>query len=431
MSASAARDLVVEADSSLPLVHFSVSLRTGAALDPLGADGSSRLLTRLMRRTAGGRSAEQNDILVDGLGAACSADVGSSSLGFSGMVITRSLPKMLELLAEILSKPELPEAELQLLKRETLAELEQLKESDKVLARRWFARRFFAGHSYGRPSAGTPTTLASIDRAALRQGYQRSFTADNLVCCFAGDLDNSTAEAARKTLKSALPPGGVPVDTTGDPQGVNGRRLVIVDKPERTQTQIVIGCLGTHTSDADHVALHVANTVLGGTFTARLMQEIRVKRGWSYGANSSLAHERRRHAMTMSAFPKAEDCAPCIALQLQLLEAWHDTGITQAELDSVKSYLTRSHAFNIDTCSKRASLSLDEILYDLPAGYYKDYLARINAVTVEQANAAIQKRIHPENLLIVVVGTESVIGGPVREAIPNLADSEIIPYDTD
>lgn len=428
---TAKRDWVVESDTSLPLVHFSVSLRTGAALDPPQADGSSRLLTRLMRRTAGGRSAEENDILVDGLGAACSADVGNSSLGFSGTVITRSLPQVLGMLAEVLSEPGLPEAELSLLKRETLAELEQLKENDKALVRRWFNRKFFAGHTYGRPNAGTPTSLANIDRAQLQQSYHRSFTADSLVCCFAGDVDTKTVEAAHTTLKSALPRGSAPVDPTIDPPGVSGRRLVIVDKPERTQTQILIGCLGTHTADQDHVALQVANTVLGGTFTARLMQEVRVKRGWSYGAHSTLAHERRRHAMTLWTFPKAEDCAPCIALQLQMLEAWHQDGITQAELDAVKSYLTRSHAFNVDTCGKRAGLALDEIIYDLPPGYYKDYVARINAVTVEQANRAIQNRIHPQNLLVTVVGTESLIGEAVRQAIPNLAHSEIVPYDTD
>lgn len=428
---SATRDLVVETDSSLPLVHFSVSLRTGAALDPVDADGLSRVLARLMRRTAGGRSAEENDILIDGLGAACSADVGNSSIGFSGTVITRSLPKLLEMLAQTLSVPSLPEAELLLLKRETLAELEQLKENDKALARRWFNRKFFAGHTYGRPTAGTPNSLKRVDRAALEQCYRRSFTADNMVCCFAGDLDATTAEAARTKLKSALPTATAARDTTMDPTGVTGRHLVIVDKPERTQTQILMGCLGTHTSDDDHVALQVANTVLGGTFTARLMQEVRVKRGWSYGAHSSLAHERRRHSMTLWTFPKAEDCAPCIALKLQLLEAWHQDGITQAELDAVKSYLTRSHAFNVDTCGKRASLALDEILYDLPIGYYKDYIARINAVTVEQANRAIRNRIHPQNLLITVVGTESLIGDAVRKAIPNLASSEIVAYDTD
>jgi zinc protease len=236
---------------------------------------------------------------------------------------------------------------------------------------------------------------------------------------------------ARDALKAALPQGPTPGDTTTDPAGVAGRKLVIVDKPERTQTQILIGCLGTHTRDDDHVALQVANTVLGGTFTARLMQEVRVKRGWSYGAHSTLSHERRRHAMTLWTFPKAEDCAPCIALELQLLEAWHQEGITQNELDAVKSYLTRSHAFNIDTCGKRASLALDEILYDLPPGYYKDYIARINAVTVDQANRAIRNRIHPENLLITVVGTEALIGNAVRQAVPNLAHSEIIAYDTD
>src|SRR5688572_12441871 len=131
-------DLIVETDSSLPLVHFSVTLRTGAALDPADSEGRSRLLARLMRRSAGGRTADENDLLADGMGASLSADVGSASMGFSGTTIRRSFPKLLQLLTDTLGKPGLPQDELALLKRETLAELEQAKDNDKALAHRWF-----------------------------------------------------------------------------------------------------------------------------------------------------------------------------------------------------------------------------------------------------------------------------------------------------
>src|SRR5690606_32750779 len=96
-------------------------------------------------------------------------------------------------------------------------------------------------------------------------------------------------------------------------------RVVIVDKPERTQTQILIGCLGTRPSDEDHTALVVANTVFGGAFSARLMQSIRAERGWSYGAYSSLPIDRTRQAFSMWAFPKTGDCAPCVELELAML----------------------------------------------------------------------------------------------------------------
>lgn len=423
--------LVLATDPALPLVHFSVALRTGAALDPQGLEGLSRITARLMRRSAGGRDADELDVLIDQMGATLGSEVGASTMGFGGTVIKRSFPQLLQLLCDTLARPGLPEEELQRLKRETLAELVQLRDNDKALVRRWFNRMLFAGHAYGRPSVGYPASLDKIDQGAVQTCYRRSFVSGNLVCTFAGDLTAPDAERAVHQIAASLPQAPALVDDTPDPTPPSGRRLYIVDKPERTQTQILIGALGTHPSDEDHFPLQLANTAFGGTFTARLMQEVRAKRGWSYGANSSLPTERRRHSFSMWTFPKAEDCAPCIALQLELLQRWHDEGITAQELAAVKSYLTRSHAFDVDTCGKRASLATDEILYQLPAGYYSRYVEKVNDVNLEQANAAVRRRIDPKNLLVVVVGTEASIGKAVRAAIPDLAHSEIIPFDRD
>ena len=147
--------------------------------------------------------------------------------------------------------------------------------------------------------------------------------------------------------------------------------------------------------------------MFGGTFTARLTHEVRAKRGWSYGANSSLSYDRQRQTFSMWTFPKAEDAAPCIALELEMLEDWWKDGVSADELEWAKQYLVRSHAFDRDTTSKRVGLRLDEQLCDLPEGYYANYTDSIEAVTLEQANAAIQKRISLEDLVMVVVGTHS------------------------
>ena len=166
---------------------------------------------------------------------------------------------------------------------------------------------------------------------------------------------------------------------------------MIVDKPERTQTQILIGCLGSHTRDEDHVALLVANTIFGGTFTARMTQEVRSKRGWSYGAYSSMPIDRRRQSFSMWTFPKADDAGPCLKLELDMLHDLREKGVTKAELSWAKRYMVRSHCFAIDTAAKRVGLELDQTLYDLPEDYYSRYTERVQAVTLEQANLAASK----------------------------------------
>ena len=421
----------VETSRDLPLVSLTVAERNGALDDPKGKEGLSRLAARLMRRTGGGMRPHDLDVRIDTLGAAVSVDVGHSTTSFGATVIRRSLDELVGVLTDILAKPGLADDELERLKRETEGELVEARDNDQALARRWFRRRLFGEHPYGRSVAGTVESIRSIGPDDVRRLYEATAVSDNLLFAFAGDIDQPSASRCAELVRSALPRGAARIDESPEPTIPTGRRLVFVDKPERTQTQILIGGLGTHPRDADHTALHVANTVFGGTFTARLTQEVRAKRGWSYGAYSSLPFDRRRRAFSMWTFPKAADAAPCIALQLDMLEKWRNEGVTREELDWAKSYLVQSHAFSIDTASKRVALDLESELYDLPADYHERYVERVESVGLEDANEAVRARIPFDDLLVTVVGTESEVGGAVRDAIPRLKDADTVPFDLD
>lgn len=423
--------LLVESSRELPLVHVSVALATGAIEDPAGKDGLTRLTARLMRRTGGGMTQQELDTRIDSLGGSLGADIAHSTLSFNGTVIRRNLESFFGLLADVLVRPGFAEAELGLLLRETEAELVESRDNDRALARRWFQRRLFDGHAYARSVSGRLSTLPTLGHPDVLELYRRTWVGGNLRVALSGDIDTEQASSHVARLVAALPPGPARPDAVPDPAGPVGRRLVIVDKPERTQTQILIGGLGTHPHDADHIALHVANTVLGGTFTARLMNEIRSKRGWSYGAYSNLPYDRHRQAFSMWTFPKATDAAECIKVELSLLRAWWEKGITARELAWAKRYLVRSHAFSVDTATKRVGLALDALLYGLPEGYYERYLERVKGVTLGEVNSAIRARISLENLLVCVVGTASEIADGVRSAIDDLASHEVIPFDAD
>jgi zinc protease len=430
-SAGATPEVLVETSRALPLVSFSIALKTGSLLDPEGMSGATRMMTRWMRRTAGGREAHVIDAEIDALGGAFGADVSPSTLVFQGTVITRSLDGLMRIASDVLARPGFAEPELERLRRETFAELTESLDDDRGLSRRWFRQRVFGSHPYARSVTGTASSLSRIQPTHLKDLYGRVVRADNLIFAFSGDIDRPRAEALALTLCAQLPSSGAPREESTDPSVIPGRHLTLVDKPDRTQTQILIGGLGTHPRDDDHLALHVANTVFGGTFTARMTQEVRAKRGWSYGAYSSLPVDRRRQAFSMWTFPKAEDAAPCIALQLEMLHDLRTKGITKKELSWAKKYLVRSHAFALDTASKRVGLLLDSVLYGLPPGYYESYIERIKAVTLEQANAAVVQRLSEDDLRVTVVGTAAQIGDAVKAAIPNLASSEVVAFDAE
>ncbi len=419
----------VEQSSALPLVHMSVVSRNGAAYEPAELAGATRFTARLMRRTGGGMAAEELDEAFDRIGGSFGVDVGYNVTSFFGTTIRRSLDAFVETALKIVANPTFDAEARERLRRESAAEYTESSNDDATLARRWFRRRFYAGHPYGRSVIGTPTVFEAIDDAAIRRRYDAITAPDDLLFAFSGDISESQARSIATRFADALPQRSA--DARPEHAiwpGPKGRHLTFVDKPERTQTQILVGTHGADPHDADYPALHVANTVFGGTFTARLMREVRSKRGWSYGAYSSLPYARQRRALRLWTFPKAGDAADCIRLKLRLLREWVDEGVTAEELAWAKSYLIKSHAFAEDTASKRVWFPVDVELVGLPATFHTHYRQHVQSVTLEQANAAIRARIDPANLLVTVVGTEAEVGAAVRDAIEDLDSSEVVAH---
>ncbi len=419
----------VETSRALPMVSVVISFRSGSVHDPAGKEGLSRITARMLRRGCEGYTKERIEETIDSLGGEFGADTLMSGTTVSFEVIRRSLDPFADLVATMLGKTTVADDELARLLRESKAEIIESRDSDRLLASRAFRRSLFTGHPYGRRAAGTLDTLEHIGAGDVRAFYARHYTRRNAVVAMSGDISQSEGEALAERLLAGIPDGEPVPDPAPPPAAPGGRRLVFVDKPDRTQCQMIAGGLGTHPKDPDHVPLLVANTVFGGTFTSRLMQEIRVKRGWSYGAGSRAGFDRQRDAFTMSAAPAATDAPGCLALMLELLAAWRKDGITQEELDFVKKYLVRSHAFEIDTARKRVHQKLERALYDLPDDYHSAFLDKVQAVTLETANTAVKERISEENVVIGVVGTHAEIGDAVAKAVPSLVSSEVVPFD--
>lgn len=421
----------VESSAAVPLVSIVVSVRSGALADPDGKDGVCRFATRMLRRGAGGLKSQEVEASIDRLGAELALDVGPSTVSFHGQVIRRNVDKFVDLLTLLLSKPTFDPDEVARLKRETAAELVEARDSDRSLANLAFRRALFPGHPYSRSAAGRLPTIETITRDDAVAAYERHFVRKDLVLGFAGAISTEEAKAIAARIDAALKVGPPLPMRPPEPEARSGRRLVFVDKPERTQTQTLIGSLGTWPHDEDHFPLVTATAVLGGTFTSRMMREIRSKRGWSYGTSARLSIERKRHAFTMSAAPAAADCAPCVELELQLLEEFVEKGISKRELGFIKNYLVRSYAFEIDTAPKRLGQAIETELLELPPDYHSKYVDHIKDVTLERAIAAPKARLSTKDLVIIVVGTASETLEAVKAKIPDLAATDVVPFDAD
>jgi zinc protease len=423
--------IFVEDSRALPLVSIAVALRTGASSDPVGKEGLTRVMVRMLRRGSRGMTSHEFEETVDALGAEVSADVSSSVITLHADVISRSLDRLVDLMATMMAEPTFGEVEIGKLLRETQGEIVEARDNDRSLGTRHFRRLVFEGHPYGRRVGGTIPSVLGLTQADVRAHHARHFTRSNIAIAFAGDVREGHAAKLSERLVSALPAGATAPETIAPPDRHGKRRLVFVDKPERTQTQILLGEVGSHPRDEDHIPLHVATTIFGGTFTSRMMKAIRSDRGWSYGAYARLPYDKQRDAFSMWTFPAAKDAAACIALELELLQAWREKGITARELAFAKKYLVRSHAFDIDTPQKRVHQRLDVDLFDLPADYHEKYVDHVQAVTLEEANEATRRRVSTDDLVVSVVGTHAEIGEAIANAVPGLAKVEVVAYDAE
>lgn len=420
--------IFVETSDVLPLVDLEIALGVGSLQDPAGQEGLAQLTGHLMRRGPRGLSQERFEDRLASLGARLSVQVSMRSTRVRATVLRRHLEPLLDLLAGVIWQPALRARDFAKLKRQARAALIARLDDDETLGALCYREALFGEHPYSRGLSGNAQSLGRIGVHQVKDFYARHIANGAFVIGVAGDVTESEARALvasyfprigrRKRKSSDVPPTRVR----------RGRHVVIVDKPERTQTQLFIGTLGARTRDRNLFPLIVSNTAFGGTFSGTLMQQIRAVRGWSYGAYSRLLHSRQRDAWYMWTAPAAEYSADCAALQLDLLEHWVEGGIKKAELRFAQRYLINSHCFDRDTPSKRLEARLDVELLGIPPSYVEKYDQLVARVTRKQANEATRARISHRDLTIVAVATASDVASSF-ERLPGVKSLEVVPFD--
>ena len=400
--------VLVEHSDALPLCSVQLVLEGGAAHDPEGKLGLCHVAAELMRRGAGGRTRAELDAAFDALGASFEIDVDHDHVSMGGMVLEQHLGAYLALLGDVLAAPALDAHELRELLREARGALDELRDDDRALVRRFHDRALWGAHPYGRPAGGTRASLGAITLADVQAWVKRWVVAGNLVVGFAGAV-GKRAERLAEPLLARLPARAAPRARIGRPAGATGggRRLVLVDKPARTQSQILMGHPGPLWKTPDFLPLEVAMTAFGGTFTARLMTEVRVKRGWSYGARAYLSRGRAG-AFSMHVFPSAAQTPDTIALVHQLFTELCDGGLSDDEVAFAQRYLERGFAFEIDTPERRLHVRLSTLLAGLPDDYIQTYRRRARAVRPADIRRAMKRHLDPGQLLTTLVATKTI-----------------------
>ncbi|MDQ1473691.1 MAG: zinc protease [Bryobacterales bacterium] len=401
----------------VPLVNFRILVKGGVESEPAGLAGLSAVTAQLLRTGTAHRTATQFSADLDSLGGSFGAGANEQYVLISSEFLKKDFAAGLDLTADALLHPTFPENEVKKVLTRSMDSVRAQKDNPQAAINQYF-RAFFYGpaHPYGHPA--DEVSLGRIDRGKIADYARRLYVGPNIIAVVAGDFDSATAVAAlRKTFGEA--PAGASWTWSKDVKPEGGARLLLVDKPDATQTYFSIAQPGITRTDPDRTALQLINTLFGGRFTSMLNDALRVNSGLTYGARSSLDLHREPGAITISTYTRTETTGKAIDMALDVLKQLNEKAITAAQLDSVKAYVKGTYPTQaLETPDQLANVLGDIEVFGLNRGEVDDLFSRIDAVTVERANAVAKKYYRQQDLTFVVLGSASKIRDVVQKYAP-------------
>ena len=413
----------------VPLAQVNLIVRSGSAADPIGKYGVGSLTAAMLDEGAGTRSSLDLADAIEFLGANLSTASSFDSSAVRMSVPVAKLAEALPLMAEVALRPSFPAAELDRLRKERLTGLLQARDNAGALVQLAFPRIVFGPtHRYGTPASGLPATIEALTVDDLTTFYRSHFRPDNATLLVVGDLTPASALPMLEKAFGGWQSGGMAALVAGVPNApqLAKRQVYLVDKPDAAQSQIRIGWVGVARSTADYAVLEVLNTVLGGSFTSRLNQNLREKNGYAYGASSGFDMRISAGPFVAAAGVQTDKTADAIREFFNELNGIL-TPVPVDELAKARNYVALGFPGEFETTGDMARKLEDLVIYDLPEATFSNFVPSVTAVTAAGLQRAAARFIQPERMAVVVVGDRRLIEGSIRAL--NLGPLTIVPID--
>jgi zinc protease len=399
----------------VPLIDIFALVKTGAAADPAGQEGLASVAAGLLRKGTKSRTAQQFAADFDFIGGSLSADAGADFTNISAEFLTKDAAKGLELFSDALLHPSFPQTETDKILAQSLDGVKSAKDEPQAVLRLYYAGYLYGTHPYGRPADGDELSLKRIQRDAILKFYETNYAPGNTILGVAGEFDAVEMRKQLEGIFGSWPARTVPNTPVATLPPANGKKLLLIDKPDATQTYFAIGNIGTAANDPDRAAIRVVNTIFGGRFTSELNEALRVESGYTYGANSFFDSRKAPGPFGIFSFTKNETTTPAIDLALQVLEKLHKNGVTEEQLKSAKSYIKGQFPPTIETSGQLVHRIVVNEYYGLGDDEVNQLEARVDAVTPAIAKRIIEKHFPADNLVFVLIGNASSIGPAVKK----------------
>jgi predicted Zn-dependent peptidase len=411
----------------VPLVQVNLVIMSGNADDPMGQFGLANLTAGMLDEGAGTRSALELADSIEFLGASLSTTSNFDASSIRLNVPVARLQDALPLMADVALRPTFPQKELDRLRDERLTAFVQARDDASSVASMAFARALFgAMHRYGTGATGTEAALKSFTPQNLKDFHDAVYRPGNGTFIVAGDISAATILPQLEKNFGSWRSRGAVSRATLPAVPPSESQIVIVDMPSAAQSQIRIGGIGVSRATPEYFPLIVLNTILGGSFTSRLNQNLREQHGYSYGVSSRF--DMRRSAGPFIAGGGVQTDKTSEALREFFNEL---NGISKPidaeELQKAKSYIALGYPSDFETLGDLSSRLEEMAIYNLPSDYFDRYIPNVLAVSVDAVMKAASTYLQPKKFVVVVAGDRKVIEPGIRAL--NLAPIRVLGVD--
>lgn len=409
----------------LPLVAIRLTLRAGSATDPKDKLGIADFTSRLLRRGTAGMSADDIDEAIEFVGAGFAVGVGEDTMSLHLTTPAEHFPAMLGVLGQLVREPSFPEKEVEMARERLLAQFANDLDDPSVIADRAFTRALWGEHPYGHDVSGSAAHVRTYTREDVVRFHRERIIPRNSMLVVVGAVspDVVAAEAEKAFAGWENPPDAQPFTAPRQEGLARPGEIIIVDKPEQTQSQVRIGGLGFPMGHPDYFPATAMNIALGGGFTSRLVNEVRVNRGLSYGVSSYFDAMNAGGIFAVNTFTKTASTREIIEVALNEVGKMRDQGIAARELKDAQTYLAGLYPMRTETNESIAAIIADVRLHNLGDDWVEKFRDRLRAVTPKEVAAAAAKYCFPERPTIVVLGNAM----QVRPLLQGLGSITVVP----
>ena len=396
----------------LPLVQVTLVIAGGSRLDS-ETRGLASFVANMLDEGAGRRDANALQAELAYLGASLSTGAGWDNTTISLKVARRNLEAALDLMADVVLRPTFAASEVRRQRDLRHASLLQQKDQPTALASLAFNQLLFPeGHPYHHALGGDSVSTVRLDSAMVRTFHAATYRPGRASFFVAGDLSEVEARsllAARFGRWRAGGPERTPAPVLVQPTRPQGVRVILVDKPGAAQSVIQIGTTGVERTNADYAAIEVMNTILGGSFSSRLMTNLRETKGYTYGAGSSFSWRPLPGPFTASSSVRTDVTDSSLVEFFSELRAIRSTPVDEVELERAKAYLILGVPGDLESTSQIAGQMVGLANFNLPLAWLSEYVERVGKVTLADVQRVAERYLPAENALVVVVGDLSRI----------------------